>query len=138
MCELHCSGAHTGTSGMNQDSFTHLQSGTSKKSVVSGDENLRHGRGLGPINFCWYAGQIAFWHDDKLGLRAARCNPEDAIADLPSADRFAHRFHRRTERGCQDSLAGGDFPRALMSAVIIRLRIRRPVGASAGQASDFL
>jgi hypothetical protein len=78
---------------VNKNAVAHLQSGTSEKRVMCGNENFRHRTGFGPAQLCGNARQIAFWHDDKLCLRATGNDSENAITNFPSADRIADCLH---------------------------------------------
>ena len=115
---------------MNEDTFAHLEICTSEEGVVRGDERFRHRARFDPIEFGGNTRKVAFRHDNKLCLRPARSDPENAVANFPCLNRFAERFDFTGKFEARDVLRitgrRGIFPAALHEIRAIQARGMHP------------
>ena len=87
---------------VNENALAHVKARPSEERVVRGDERFRHGARLDPVQLGRDASEITRWHDDKLCLRATGNDSENAVADLPSANRVTDRFDFACELHARD------------------------------------
>ena len=84
--------ADTRRGRVDKNALAHVKAGPSEERVVRGNKNFRHRARLHPIQLGRNPSEITLWHDNKLCLRATGNDSENAIADLPSANRVTYRF----------------------------------------------